>query len=171
MKISTKRMEIRPLNSEMLEHYALSPKRLQAMLGITEPLQPLDAHMQKVYQLKAKRISQDPSALLFHTYYLLILNESNDQRQLVGFLGLKGEPDDTGAVEVGYHIFSSFRNKGYMKEALSAYCEWLLQLKEVSCVLAYTSKENIPSQHVLATCGFEMINKHKDMIVWSFTAI
>lgn len=171
MKITSQRLEIRPLSSDMLEWYALAPARLTEQLKLSMPIQPLDAHMTKVYQLKAKRIKDEPGALLFHTYYLIIEQESPGKRQLVGFIGLRGEPDLEGAVEVGYHIFKPYRDKGYMKEALSAFSSWLLQFNEIACIQACTSKDNLASQHVLVACGYEIINKHKDMIVWSYTAI
>lgn len=171
MKIKSMRLEIRPLSSDMLELYAVYPQRLTAMLMLDEPLIPLDAHMQKVYQLKSNRIKNEPRTLLFHTYYLVIAHNEGQPRRLVGFIGLKGEPDSEGTVEVGYHIFSAYRNQGYMKEALSTFSNWLLQFKEIACIQACTSKENLASQHVLAACDYEIISKHRDMIVWSFTAI
>lgn len=171
MKITSMRLEIRPLNSDMLELYAVYPQRLSEALELEEILHPLDEHMKKVYQLKSNRIKNEPNTLLFHTYYLIIENIKGQPRQVVGFIGLKGEPDSEGTVEVGYHIFSVHRNKGYMKEALSTFSNWLLQFKEIACIQACTSKENLASQHVLAACNYEIISKHRDMIVWSFTAI
>lgn len=171
MKINSHCLEIRPLNSDMLEWYALAPERLSAKLKLSTALQPLDAHMAKVYQLKAKRIQDEPRALLFHTYYLIIDCTRPGTRQVIGFIGLKGEPDLEGAVEVGYHIFKTYRGKGYMKEALESFSTWLLQFNEIACIQACTSKDNLASQQVLAACGYEIISKHRDMIVWSYTAI
>ncbi len=168
MKIETKRLEIRPLTSEQLYTYTQAPEQLSGELKLKVPLQPLSEHMIKVYRLKAMRTTERPHELLFHTYYLII---ERSKRQVIGFLGLQGEPDTEGIVEVGYHIFKHARNQGYMKEALEAFCHWVMRMPEVAALNACTTGVNYPSHHVLEHCGFEVVYRKKDMMVWTYTSI
>lgn len=168
MKINTKRLALRALSSAELELYVSHPKRLTAVLGLSEPLMPLNEHFKKVYHLKSKRIEDEPSSLLYNTYFIIILKES---QTAIGSLGLKGKPDADGLVEVGYAIDEDFQNNGYMKEALEGFLEWVLKLKEVSGVNACTSRINIASQRVLMACGFDLIYTDCDLLVWRYTSI
>lgn len=168
LKIMTERLELRPLTSEQLMLYTVSPAQLGEIFTLSEPLTALDEHMIKVYKLKAMRIEENPNELLFHTYYLII---EKTKRQMVGFLGLQGVPDSEGIVEVGYHIFKHARNQGYMKEALGAFCQWMMKMPEVSAINACTTKSNFASHSVLEFCGFDVIYQKKDMMVWTYSSI
>lgn len=168
MKIDTNRLELRPLTSAQLDLYVKNPKALETQLKLEVPLVPLSDHMKKVYHLKATRIEEEPASLLYNTYFIIILKESNC---VIGSLGLKGKPDLEGLIEVGYGIDSDYQNKGYMREALDAFLIWVMKLKEVSGVNACTSKSNIPSHKVLMDCGFDKIYTDNDMIVWRYTCL
>lgn len=168
MKILTERLELRPLSSAQMELYVNDSNALTALLGLKVALEPLSDHMKKVYHLKAARIEEEPDTLLYNTYFIIILKETH---QAIGSLGLKGKPDAEGLIEVGYAIDEAFRNNGYMQEALTGFLEWVMQLKEVSGVNACTSKDNLPSQSVLAACGFDLIYTAKDMLVWRYTSL
>ncbi len=168
MKIIANRLEIRPLSSNQLKQYIQEPKNLTMALDLTLELEPLSEHMKKVYHLKAKRIEETPSSLLYNTYFLIILRK---ERIAVGTIGLKGIPDEEGLVEVGYSIAETYRNQGYMSEALKYFTRWLMQIKEVSGVNACTSKVNIASHKVLQNCGYERIYNNCDMIIWRYTSI
>ncbi len=168
MKILGDRLELRPLTSLQLQMYIENPIELSRILKLAVDLVDLDEHMKKVYHLKAKRIEETPSSLLYNTYFLIILRE---ERIAIGTIGLKGSPDEAGLVEVGYAIHESYRNKGYMKEALRVYVDWLMKIAEVSGVNACTSNINVASHKVLQASGFESIYKNCDMIVWRFTSI
>lgn len=168
MKIKTKQLEIRPLSSDQLSLYATGPDRLGRELKLTVPLEALSDHLKKVFNLKAQRIKENPDALLYHTYYLIIADEP---RRLVGQLGLRGEPDESGLVEVGYHILETEQCKGYMQEALITFTHWLMQIKQVSGVNACTSKVNIPSQRVLKASGYELVYQQGDLLVWRYTSL
>lgn len=168
MKINTKRLELRALSSAELESYVNSPERLTTSLGLAVPLIPLSEHLKKVYHLKSKRVEDEPSSLLYNTYFIIILKETKTP---IGSLGLKGKPDTDGLVEVGYAIEENFQNNGYMKEALEGFLEWVLKLKEVSGVNACTSRINIASQRVLIACGFDLIYTDCDLLVWRYTSL
>lgn len=168
MKIKTERLEIRPLSSEQLSTYATNPGGLQRSLKLEIEMEPLSEHMKKVFALKASRIEQFPESLLYHTYYLII---ADYPRRLVGQIGLRGEPDEDGLVEVGYHIIEAEQNQGYMKEALSGYVAWLMKFREISGVNACTSRDNYKSQSVLIACDFEQVYSQGDLLVWQYTSL
>lgn len=168
MKILGERVEVRPLSSNQLQLYIENPEELTHLLNLNVPLIALDEHMKKVYHLKAKRIEESPSSLLYNTYFLIILRE---ERVAIGTIGLKSSPDEEGLVEVGYAVHEAYRNKGYMKEALKVFVQWLMKIEEISGVNACTSNVNVPSHKVLIACDFEKIYKNCDMIIWRYTSI
>ena len=168
MKINTKRLMLRALSSAELDMYVGQPESLSIGLGLSLPLMPLSEHLKKVYHLKSKRIEEEPSSLLYNTYFIIILKET---QTAIGSLSLKGKPDADGLIEVGYAIDEKFQNMGYMKEALEEFLDWVLKLKEVSGVNACTSRINISSQRVLMACGFDLIYTDCDLLVWRFTSL
>lgn len=168
MKILTERLELRPLTSAQLALYINDSEKLTQELGLKVPLEPLSEHMKKVYRLKVSRIEAEPASLLYNTYFIIILKEA---KCMIGSLGLKGSPDNEGLIEVGYSIEPEYQCRGYMREALQSFLDWVMQLKEVSGVNACTSKTNIPSHKVLRACGFDCIYIDKDMFVWRYVSL
>ncbi len=88
-------------------------------------------------------------------------------REAVGSAGIKGQPDEDGAVEVGYGFIPSHRGQGLASEALRAVCGALLagQVpldRPVTSIAAETRGDNLASQHVLAACGFTHVGERQD---------
>ncbi len=102
----------------------------------------------------------------FYEYGLWALIERKSGR-LIGKAGVTGagpEPggeaaDETVRLELGYHIFTPYRGRGYAKEA----CRGILDILERACardagwgaaVWARTDAGNTASIRVLESCGF-----------------
>lgn len=84
----------------------------------------------------------------------------------VGEIHCKGVPVD-GEVEIGYGINEGkFRGRGYMKEALSAVCEYILSIDGITSIRAETLTDNFASQNVLLSCGFEREGKKNGKFIW-----
>jgi len=103
------------------------------------------------------------SEFLFHTLWLIILK---DTLTVAGSLCFHGEPVD-GVVELGYGIDETFRNQGFMKEAIGLIVEWTKKRSDIDKVVAVTRAENIASQKVLQANGFNLIDVSEDkMMNW-----
>ncbi|MFO7742028.1 MAG: GNAT family N-acetyltransferase [Anaerolineae bacterium] len=88
----------------------------------------------------------------------------------VGLMGFKGLPDD-GALEIGYGINPSYRNRGYATEMVEALTEWALSQPAVRRVIAECRTDNAGSIRVLEKAGFERTGRRVDeedgpLIVW-----
>ena len=59
--------------------------------------------------------------------------------RVIGAAGFTGQPDETGAVRVGYGLAESARGEGYATEALKALLQWARGQDGLTCVLADTT--------------------------------
>jgi RimJ/RimL family protein N-acetyltransferase len=74
--------------------------------------------------------------------------------EIVGDIGFRGGPDETGAVEVGYGLVPARRGEGLMSESLRSLTAWALAQPGVVRLVAGTEQDNAPSQRLLLRVGF-----------------
>jgi RimJ/RimL family protein N-acetyltransferase len=86
---------------------------------------------------------------------------------VVGEIHIKGEPAN-GRVEIGYGIEPQYQGRGFMREAVAAFCERLLAEDGIEVIMANTLPENFASQNVLSACGFRQSGKAGKELVWEF---
>jgi len=157
MEIQSKRLVMIPLKGDELLHY---------MEGDTDYIINTSIKCQGISispQLK-KAIRDDilpwvkikPENYEFHTLWLII---KKAEKALVGEFCLKGIHHNNASIEIGYGIHPEYQNQGYMKEALSAICPFLLTQKNIKKIIAYTSEDNIASIRTLQENGFIKTNK------------
>jgi ribosomal-protein-alanine N-acetyltransferase len=79
------------------------------------------------------------------------------ERALVGNGGFTGEPDDSGAVEIGYEIAPKHRNRGFATEAARAMIDYAFTHEEVRAVAAHTLAETNASNSVLRKVGMTFV--------------
>lgn len=102
---------------------------------------------------KMKDVSEDVH--VWFTYWLIINKENNKG---IGFIGLKGTPDENRYSEVGYSISSNYRKRGLMTEALSLLLNWASKFPACKGITATrVLKTNTGSNNVLNNCCFAMI--------------
>jgi [ribosomal protein S5]-alanine N-acetyltransferase len=101
-----------------------------------------------------------------HTWYTYFLLVQAIDRQAVGVCGFKGAPTPFGSVEVGYAMHESFRNLGYMTEAVEALIRWAFQQNSCRRVTAETLRDNQPSQRVLTKTGMTLERAAENMLYW-----
>ncbi|MCS3284181.1 GNAT family N-acetyltransferase [Bacteroides salyersiae] len=63
-------------------------------------------------------------------------------------------------------MYASYRNHGYMTEALKALCKWAFDIAGVQSVIAETEKDNIASQYVLQKSKMKQFKESADSIWW-----
>jgi RimJ/RimL family protein N-acetyltransferase len=75
--------------------------------------------------------------------------------ELVGICGFKGRPDESGSVEIGYSILSTYQRRGYATEAVACLVGWAFSHHNVKEVCAETFPHLIQSIQVLKKNGFQ----------------
>ena len=86
--------------------------------------------------------------------------------RVIGAAGFTGQPDETGAVRVGYGLAESARGEGYATEALKALLQWASGQDGLTCVLADTTKTNVPSQKVMERAGMQRIGEDGELLYY-----
>ncbi len=85
-------------------------------------------------------------------WYLLT---SDEPAELVGICGFKGRPDESGSVEIGYSMLSSYQRRGLATEAVASLVGWAFSHHNVKEVCAETMPHLIQSIRVLEKNGFQ----------------
>lgn len=81
---------------------------------------------------------------------------------LVGNGGFTGDPDDSGAVEIGYEIAPEHQSQGYATEAARAMIGYAFAHDEVTAVVAHTLGETNASNAVLRKAGMSFVAEMDD---------
>ena len=89
--------------------------------------------------------------------------------EIVGDTGFKGNPDWTGAVDLGYGFLERHRGKGYATEAANALVDWAFA-QGAARVTAETLPTNAASIRVLSKVGFQMV-REDEHYHWRLDAI
>jgi RimJ/RimL family protein N-acetyltransferase len=90
--------------------------------------------------------------------------------EVVGLCGYKHVPTGSGRVEIGYGVAATRRRRGHATRAVAAMLA-AARRDGVRVVLAETVVDNLPSQGVLASNGFERVGSRSDpedgeLILW-----
>lgn len=164
--IDTPRLTLIPLSLDQLRLHVADNYRLEASLGlprghrvVAEPLLSVIVHF-TVPRLKDP--TRDP---LYHTVWIAI---DRRNQQIVADAKFKGEPDETGTVEIGYGTYPAFRRQGYMSEMVSGLVRWASGQPAIRRIVADTDVENVGSQKVLSNNGFMMFDRIEQMLWWEY---
>ncbi len=86
---------------------------------------------------------------------------------IIGDVGFKGTPDESGTVEIGYSIAPSYRKIGYAREGVRALVDNAFRTGTVKRVIAECSENNLSSIEILRSIGFRIFKKDHEMIFYS----
>lgn len=75
-------------------------------------------------------------------------------KENIGYVQLNYLEDDW---EIGFHIASKYRNKGYASEAVQLFLPYIMKEKHIEDVEGICMKDNIASRKVLEKCNFELV--------------
>lgn len=160
--IETERLNLLPLKAHNLALSLENYGKMQADLGLRVTAAILDEEMQYAMKVRLKKVLEDIENYLWLTNWAVVLKKEN---QIIGFIMLKGYPNENGEVIVGYGIEEKYRRNGYAAEALKGLTEWVFQNPKALCVIADTEKTNIPSHKVLENVG-AIRYKETDELIW-----
>ncbi|MFD4703552.1 GNAT family N-acetyltransferase [Gottfriedia sp. NPDC058432] len=87
-------------------------------------------------------------------------------RVIIGDMGFKGGPDETGIMEISYSIAPRYQGKGYATEMGRAFCEWGMKQKHVTRITAICSIYNHASIRVLEKIGMIKVKEEIEKYYW-----
>jgi len=164
--IETTRLIIRSLNLKELIGY-LEGKNpfddFNIMLSKNEIDEPL--HLALLNEI-IPNLKKNRNNILFYTLWLITDKRFN---MSTGSILFKGKPDAEGKVEIGYGTHEEFQNKGYMTEAVEAFCRRAFDERSVKIVTAETAKNNPASFKVLEKNNFVMFDENNEFYYWKKT--
>jgi len=135
---------------------------METNLGLSVTNTILDDGMKYAMKVRLRKVLEDGENYLWLTNWAVALKEEN---RIIGFIMIKGYPNENGEVIVGYGIEEKYRKRRYATEALKGLTEWIFKNPKAVSVIGDTEKENIPSQKVLENAG-GIKYKETDELVW-----
>lgn len=161
--LETKRLNIVPLQPHQLALSVENYGKMQMELGLRVTNTILEEEMQYAMKVRLRKSLEDVENYLWLTNWAIIHKEEN---QIIGFIMIKGCPNEIGEVIVGYGIDEAYRRNGYATEALNRLTKWIFENPKASSVIADTEKENIPSHKLLQNVGAFKFKETDELIWW-----
>lgn len=164
--IETPRLTLIPLTLEQLALHITDNYQLEETLGLQkghrEVVEPVLSIITYFTIPRLRNSALDP---LYHTVWIAI---DRQKRQFVAEAKFKGEPDETGTIEIGYGTYPALHRQGYMTEMVEGLVNWAGQQSGVQRVVADTEAENVASQKVLEKNGFRLFDRIENMLWWEY---
>lgn len=164
--IETTRLTLIPLTLSQLYLHIEDNYQLEKTLGLKKGhRQVVEPVLSIITHFTIPRL-QDPALdPLYHTMWLAI---DRQKRQFVAEAKFKGEPDETGTIEIGYGTYPAFHRQGYMTEMVGGLVNWAEQQPGIQRIVADTEAENVASQKVLSTNKFRLFDRVEYMLWWEY---
>ncbi len=164
IRLETKRLIILPLTAGQIHKYLKLDNSLEAELNLNKSSRTISPELKEALEETILPNVLDTSKnYLFSTLWTVILKEDN---KMVADLCFVGEPNLMGEIEIGYGTYDSYRNKGYMTEAVSGMIQWAQTQSNVKSIIASTEKSNIASFAVLEKNNFIKYGETETLFHW-----
>lgn len=165
--VTTERLIIKPLTIEQLQKYILADGSLEEEFQTQYIPRTITYELQEaIEQTIIPKLNDSKNDYLYTTLWVIITADSN---HLIGDLCFIGAPNKEGEIEIGYGIYESFREKGYMKEAINGMIQWASEQHQVKSIVAHTTKINQASFILLQKNNFVKIDELEFLYKWQFT--
>lgn len=162
--IDTARLTIIPLNLEQLHLHIANNYQLEQTLGLQKGVRHVvDPVLSIITYFTIPRLQDPRYDPFFHTMWLAI---DRQKRQFVAEAKFKGEPDETGTIEIGYGTYPPVQRNGYMTEMVGGLLSWACKQPGVARIVADTETENVASQKVLEKNNFRLFDRIENMLWW-----
>ncbi|MFJ7272562.1 GNAT family N-acetyltransferase [Streptomyces sp. NPDC099050] len=106
-----------------------------------------------IFGYRADQHAKDPSAAPWTTRAAV----SEPDGTVIGDAGFHGPPDESGVVEVGYSVVSTYRRQGYARAMLTALLARAAEEPDVRTVRATIRSDNTASLATIAGFGFTRV--------------
>jgi RimJ/RimL family protein N-acetyltransferase len=153
--IRTERLDLVPATTALVRADLAGRGALAGALGVAVPESwPPELFDEPALRYTLDKLESRPEEAGWWLYYVVL----REGPVLVGVAGYKGPPAE-GAVEIGYGVLPEHRRRGYASEASAALVARAFERPEVSCVLAETLPELVPSIGVMEKLGFALVGE------------
>jgi len=167
--LETDRLRLIPLQAHSLALSLVDYGKMQTELGLSITKTILeDEEMQYAMGVRLRKVLEDVDHYLWLTNWAIVLKENN---QIIGYIMLKGLPNEAGEVITGYDIDEEYRRKGFATEALIRLIQWIFENPRALSVIADTEKINIPSCKLLEHVGAIQYKETDELIWWKIEKI
>lgn len=158
--IETKNLQLIPCELAHMKTISKDKKGLEPLLGVSVPdtWPVFPQAMTYVHE----RLKVDPTSVRWWTYLFVHARD----RTLVGEGGLKGKPDESNTVEIGYAIIPEYRGRGLATEAAEGLVGWVFSHPDVSAVVAETLPDGRRSIRVLEKLGMKFAGATDEVLRW-----
>jgi len=163
LKLETERLKLLPLRADNLALASDNYVAMETALGLRVTNTILDEEMKYAMNVRLRKVLEDPENYLWLTNWAIVLKEEN---QIIGYIMIKGYPNENGEVIVGYGIEEKYRKMGYATEALKGLIKWIFENPKAAYVIADTEKTNIDSHKVLENAGGTKYKETDELIWW-----
>jgi hypothetical protein len=161
--LETDRLRIIPLTHNQLINYLQVDGSLEDELGVEHLKRSITPELIDAFEKIILPAVGNPSRnYLFHTLWTIV---DKDKKAMVGDLCFKGNPTNSGEVEIGYGTYPQFQQQGYMTEAVGLLCQWAFEQGGITSVIAETNNGNVASQKILIKNGFKSFSE-PDKTTW-----
>lgn len=146
--IQTARLNLIPADLALMEAVLAGNATLSRVLGVNVPrkwTENADA-----FPFFFELIKKDPALERWGAHLIIHRTEN----LLIGSGGFKGGPTPEGAVEIGYEIKKSHRERGLATEVARGLVDFAFAEPTVKVVLAHTLPQENPSNVLLKKLGF-----------------
>jgi RimJ/RimL family protein N-acetyltransferase len=122
-----------------------------------------DEEMQYAMKIRLKKVLENEDNYVWFTNWAIVQKEENI---IIGYIILKGLPNESGEVIIGYDIDEKYRRNRYATEAIGKLIQWIFTNPKVLSVIADTEKTNTPSCNLLEHIGAIRYKETEELVWW-----
>ncbi|MEX1252495.1 MAG: GNAT family protein [Hyphomonas sp.] len=149
--ISTHRLTLAPARRQDYADWARLRADSRAYIEPWEPSWPSDALSRRDWN---RRLAAWTAAWKSGTAHIFLIRRQSDHALLGGLSFTQVRPWPADTASLGYWQGGAFEGQGYMREAVSAACEWAFRDLGLWRIEAGIVPENVRSRRVLEGTGF-----------------
>lgn len=162
--LESERLKLLPLQARSLTLALEDYGTMQTELGLKAIKTIIDdEEMQYAMKIRLKKVLENEDNYVWFTNWAIVQKEENI---IIGYIILKGLPNESGEVIIGYDIDEKYRRNRYATEAISKLIQWVFTNPKVLSVIVDTEKTNTPSCNLLEHIGAVRYKETEELVWW-----
>ncbi len=157
--LETNRLKLIPFSLDLKQAAIHDKFKLGEIVGVKVPEHWPGPDLIEALPFLVEHIKNDPAGAVWDG---IIIHKADEV--IIGDMGYKGEPNEEGAVEIGYSIIPEYRNQGHATEMAHRLITWAFQEQGVKMITAECLNDNIGSMKVLAKVGMHRLEPEGNML-------